>query len=203
MRDRRPKEGHDPIAHDLIHRPLVTVDRFHQTREHGVEQLTRLLGMPVREQLHGSLQVSKEHCDMLALAFEGASGGEDFLDQMERRVCMRSTCLIARWHRHCGRTSSPDQDSFPLVDRHLLGLDELGLEIFEVVIVQVELPFEGAIGHAASALEHGHRLVQDLFKGHCRPSIRLVCATGVWSDPYRLLTPLSPGAPGINRPKTG
>jgi hypothetical protein len=76
--------------------------------------------------------------DLLTLAFEGASGGEDFPDELERRVCTQRTCLVPRRHRHGCRTSSPDQDGSPLIDSHLLGLDELGLEIFEVVIVQVE-----------------------------------------------------------------
>jgi hypothetical protein len=51
-----------------------------------------------------------------------------------------------------------------------LGLDVLDLEVVEGVIVQVELPFEHAIGHAASTLGYGEGLVHNLLEGHRRPS---------------------------------
>jgi hypothetical protein len=35
----------------------------------------------------------------------------------------------------------------------------------------MELPLEGAIGQAPPALEHGYRLVEDLLKSHCPPSL--------------------------------
>src|SRR5262249_35355337 len=46
-------------------------------------------------------------------------------------------------------------------------------EILEHAIVQVELPFEGTIGHPPSTLEHGNRLIENLLKGHRRPSTAL------------------------------
>jgi hypothetical protein len=47
--------------------------------QHRVEELPRLLGIAVGQQLHGALQVGKQHRDLLAFAFEGGLGGEDFL----------------------------------------------------------------------------------------------------------------------------
>jgi hypothetical protein len=38
--------------------------------EHGVEQLPRLLGVAVGEQLHGALEIGEEDRDLLALAFQ-------------------------------------------------------------------------------------------------------------------------------------
>jgi hypothetical protein len=35
----------------------------------------------------------------------------------------------------------------------------------------MELQLERAIGQASATLEHGHRLVENLFKGHYHPSL--------------------------------
>src|SRR5262245_39579258 len=39
---RRAEEGHDPVAHHLVHRALVAVDGLHHPFEHGIENLARL-----------------------------------------------------------------------------------------------------------------------------------------------------------------
>ena len=80
--ERRAEERHDPIAHHLIDRPLVAVDGLHHPFEHRIEDLPRLLGIAVGEELHGALQVGKQHGDLLALALEGALGREDLLDEV-------------------------------------------------------------------------------------------------------------------------
>ena len=69
--NRRAEECHDPVAHDLVHRALVPVYRFHHPFENRVEKLPRLLGIAVGEQLHRALQVGEEYGDLLALAFQG------------------------------------------------------------------------------------------------------------------------------------
>ena len=73
MGNRRPEQGHDAIAHDLIHGALVAVHRRHHAFEHRVEQLPRLLGVAVGQQLHRALQVGEQHRDLLALPFQGAA----------------------------------------------------------------------------------------------------------------------------------
>src|SRR5262249_8167790 len=55
---------------------------------HGIENPARLFGVPIGEELHGALEVSEEHCDLLALAFEGGPGEEDAFGQMFRRVSL-------------------------------------------------------------------------------------------------------------------
>jgi hypothetical protein len=47
-----------------------------------------------------------------------------------------------------------------------LALDEFGFHIFQIRVIELELPLEGAIGQAPPALEHRYRLVEDLLKGH-------------------------------------
>jgi hypothetical protein len=88
---RRAEEGHDPVAHHLVHRALVAVHRLHHAFEHGVEDLPRLLGIAVGEQLHRALEVGEEHGDLLALALERGLGGEDLLGQVLGGVDFRRT----------------------------------------------------------------------------------------------------------------
>jgi hypothetical protein len=79
---RRAEEGHDPVAHHLVHGALVAVDGFHHVLEDGIEQLARLLGITVGQQLHRALEVGEQHGDLLALALEGTLRGENLLGEM-------------------------------------------------------------------------------------------------------------------------
>src|SRR5215472_12905352 len=71
------------------------------------------------------------------------------------------------------RVARPEQTTTLVIDHVGVGVQEFILERLKVVIVQTELKLEGAIGHAASTLEHGQRLVQNLFEGHGRFSATL------------------------------
>src|SRR5215467_1694118 len=62
------------------------MDRLHHPLEDGIQQLPRLLGVPVGEELHRALEVGEEHRDLLALAFEGRLGGQDPLSEVLGRV---------------------------------------------------------------------------------------------------------------------
>ena len=89
MRQRRAKEGHNAIAHDLIHRTFVPVHGGHHALQHGIEELPRLLRVTVGEEFHGALQVSEEHGHLLALAFQGRARGEDLFGKVPWRVGLR------------------------------------------------------------------------------------------------------------------
>jgi hypothetical protein len=65
------------------------VHRRHHALEHRVEELAGFFGVAVGQELQGALQVGKEHRDLLALPFQGAAGGEDFLGQIPRGVAQR------------------------------------------------------------------------------------------------------------------
>ena len=80
-----------------------------------------------------------------------------------------------RWGGGAVGRTGPDQDFAVFIHGQLLAMDEFLLEILEKRIVQIKLPFEGAIGHAPSTLEHGNRLVQNLLEGHGQrpPAARL------------------------------
>jgi hypothetical protein len=86
----RAEEGHDPVAHDLVDGALVAVDGLHHPFEHGVEDLARLFGITVGEQLHRALEVGEEHGHLLAFAFQRGLRREDFLGEMLGRVGRRN-----------------------------------------------------------------------------------------------------------------
>ena len=65
------------------------MDGLHHVFEDRVEELARLLGVTVGEQLHRALEVGEEHGDLLALALKGGLGGEDLLGEVLRRVRLR------------------------------------------------------------------------------------------------------------------
>src|SRR4029453_2438424 len=68
---------------------LVALDGVHHPLEDGVEELARLLGVPVGQQLHGAPEVGEEDRDLLALALEGGLRGEDLFGEGPRSVRLR------------------------------------------------------------------------------------------------------------------
>jgi hypothetical protein len=48
------------------------MDGFHHAFKHRIEQLARLLGVAVGQQLHRALEVGEEDGNLLALALQGA-----------------------------------------------------------------------------------------------------------------------------------
>ena len=58
----------------------------HHPLEHRVQKFPRLLGIPVRQQLHGALHIGEEHGDLLALTLHRRPGGEDPFGEVLRCV---------------------------------------------------------------------------------------------------------------------
>ncbi len=87
--ERRAEQRHDPVAHHLVDSALVAVHGFHHSIEDGVEELARLLGIAVGEELHRPLEIGEEHGDLLALAFQGGLGGEDLLGEVFGGIRLR------------------------------------------------------------------------------------------------------------------
>ena len=48
----------------------------------GIEELPGVLGIALGQEFHRALEVGKQHGDLLALAFQGTAGGENFLRQI-------------------------------------------------------------------------------------------------------------------------
>src|SRR5262245_28325320 len=74
--------------------------------------------------------------------------------------------------------AGPDQHGAILVDGQLVDLDDFGLQILEILVIQAKLSLEGAIRYTSLALEHGECLIQDFLQCHGQPSAGLVSAAG-------------------------
>jgi hypothetical protein len=144
----------------------------HQAFEDWVKELAGFFRVPVGKQLHGALQVGEKHRDLLTLAFESALRVEDLLSQMRGRVRAWGTLWFAGWHRYRCRTTDLDQYFAVLVDSQTLGVDEFGLQILKVLVVEFEASFECPIGHAPLALEEVEYMGQDFIKRHAESSTR-------------------------------
>jgi hypothetical protein len=92
MGNGRAEEGHNAIAHHLVHSALIAVHGLDHALQDRVQQLAGLLGVAVGQQLHGPLQVSKQHRDLLAFAFESAPGDENLLGKVRRGVGQGYAC---------------------------------------------------------------------------------------------------------------
>jgi hypothetical protein len=55
MSQRRAKQRHDPVAHDQANRALITMDGFHHSFEHWIENVSSVPGIPLRNQFHRTL----------------------------------------------------------------------------------------------------------------------------------------------------
>jgi hypothetical protein len=86
MGERRAEKRHDAVAHHLIHRALVAVNRFHHPFENRIQEPARLVRVALGEQLHRAFHVGEEDGHLLALAFDRRARGEDSLGEMLRRI---------------------------------------------------------------------------------------------------------------------
>ena len=88
-----------------------------------------------------------------------------------RTKMMRSGRCALAWGWWDIRATRPHQHAAVFILGDLLGVEELVLEGLKGVVIQVELHLECPIGHTSPPLEHGHRLVEHLLKGHRPPSL--------------------------------
>jgi hypothetical protein len=128
---RRPEQRHNAVAQHLVHRPLIAVYRLHHGVQGRVQDGPGLFRVEVADQLRRAREVGKQHCDLLALPFQGAFGRQDLLGKIGGRVGERCTVRGAGWGScrvGSGNLSAcPDQDVTLLIDRQALPLDEFVL----------------------------------------------------------------------------
>ena len=72
--------------------------------------------------------------------------------------------LASHWH-----VASPDEDSPVLIRRESLAVHQLFRQICKRIVVQIELAFERAIGHATSLAQERNRLIDHTIKVHGDP----------------------------------
>ena len=87
--DRRPEQGHDPVAGELVDRALEAVDALAEDREEAVHDPPPLLGVALLGELHRAHHVGEQHRHLLALALEGGAAGTDLLGEVLRGVGAR------------------------------------------------------------------------------------------------------------------
>ncbi len=78
----RAEDRHDAVAQQPVDRTLIVMDGFNHLLEHGVEDRLRALGIAAVDQLQRTGDVGEQHADLLSLALDLGSGGEDSLRQM-------------------------------------------------------------------------------------------------------------------------
>ncbi len=100
--ERCAEEGHDPVSHHLVDGAFVEVHGLHHALEHRIEDLARLFGITVGQELQRSPEVSEQHRHPLALAFQRPPRGEDLLGEMLWRIGVRrdTSWLRAPAFRH-------------------------------------------------------------------------------------------------------
>ena len=105
------KQRHNAIAQHLVDGALEAVHRVHHAMQGRIEELLGRFGIEARDQLRRALEVGKQHGDLLALAFQGTAGGEDFLGEIGRGVGERGRGRHGRhgWRRGRGSLTGPDQ----------------------------------------------------------------------------------------------
>jgi hypothetical protein len=114
-----------------------------------------LFGIELGGEFCGVYEVTEHHGQLAAFGFGRGRGDWGGCDPG------RLSFPRSRWGWRCWRcvtASRPDQDGSRLVAGYLFGLNEFGLEVFEVLVIQGKAAFEGAIGEALFLLEQ----VQDL-----------------------------------------
>ena len=95
---------------------------------------------------------------------------------MRRRVGQGSTHwagVVGRGasgaRRGSGTPAYPDQDTFLLIHRQALAVNELLLQVLQYRVIQPKLALESTIRQAPAALQQSNRLVQEFLKGHPYP----------------------------------
>ena len=84
-----------PSPEHLVHGAFVAVHGVHHDVQRRVQELAGLFGIEALDQLGRALEVGKEHRDLLALAFQGGAGRENFLGQIGRRVGEWRFCRVS------------------------------------------------------------------------------------------------------------
>ena len=138
MGDGRAKQGHDAIAQHLVHRALEAVHGVHHAAQGGVQELLGGFRVEIPDQFGGVFEVGEQHRDLLALAFQSAAGGEDFLREIHRGVGERGTRGVPAGALAKSQAPRPDEDFAILIDGQALGIDDFVLEAVQGVLIEIE-----------------------------------------------------------------
>jgi hypothetical protein len=83
------EQGHNAIAKHLVDSALEAVHGVHHVVDGGVEELLGGFRVEAPDEFRRVLEVSKQHGDLLALAFKGGFGCQDFFREIDGGVAAR------------------------------------------------------------------------------------------------------------------
>jgi hypothetical protein len=160
----------EPIAEVLGDMPLEAGDHFGAGGLIGLHHLAQLFRIELARE-HGRVhQVTKQHRQLAAFGVRRVRCG-DWGGPLGRVICLadRRWGVLGCWRSwrlgHCCVTG-PAQATTRVLDHLWVRVEEFVLEDRQLLVVQVELELQRAIRHAASALQEGHDLVEDIIKFH-------------------------------------
>ncbi len=81
MGDRRSEQRHNAVPQHLVHRALVAMDSLHHDMDCRLQELLSGFGVEVLDQLGRVLDVGEKDSNLLALALQGTTGGQDLVGQ--------------------------------------------------------------------------------------------------------------------------
>ena len=177
----RPEQRHDRVANELIDRATIGLDHWDELREARVHHPADFLGVHSLGEGGKARNVGKQHRHLAAFTCQGGQRGRSGRGgrRMDKGLwsCRGVLARQRGGDRRTGRerggrsVSCPDQHFPRFIHGEPLALNEFGLQVLQVAIIQVELALERAIRQAAAPLEQSNCVVKDLLKGHRPPSL--------------------------------
>jgi hypothetical protein len=162
------KVDEQAIAQILRDMPVKAGDHLGAGILIGPHHLVQLFRVKLASESGRVHQVTKQHRQLAAFSLGLVRFGQ--WRSSLREETYRGFLPVRRCggHRRRGwaRASGPDQHATVFIHGQALTVNEFLLQVCQEVIIQMELPFEGAIGHASAALEQGNSLIQQLLKSH-------------------------------------
>ena len=93
------KQGHDAVAEHLVDGALEAVHGVHHAVDGRIEELLGGFGIEAADEFRRVFEIGKQHGDLLALAFQGGAGRDNFLGEVRGGVGPRPDVRRARLDR--------------------------------------------------------------------------------------------------------
>ena len=170
MRNGGAKQGHNAVAQHLVHGTFIAVYRVHHNVNGGIEELLGGFRVEVFDEFGGVFDVGKQDGDLFTFAFQRRTGGEDFLGQVGRRLGERRPvlggggCWGGCWG-YC-RGFRPEQAAARIIDHLGVGIEEFVFKRLQLVVVEIELDLEGAIGDPPTLPQEVYSLIKRRIEVH-------------------------------------
>ena len=147
---------------------------IHHDLECRIDDRAGVFRIEALDQGGRTLEIGEERGDGLAFAVVHAAGvhrrllGTDAVREVGRCVTRRrrrADCVsVSTGRNRSGRT--PDQHLAVLIERHALGIDQFGLDVLDIVVLQFQTPLQGAIRHSTFLLQDCADLGQQFDERH-------------------------------------